>query len=369
MRGFGTFIIGIILLSTPFSAPSIAAPDINQTEGSLNDTFYDSNINYTIKQSVNLFMRGSTSFTETGGGMVSISYGELNTTKPTNTTDTSVHCPTKGQFPLIVFGDPNMYYIVGGWNAVIPKFSGISMGYKGMSLELWATGKAKDVSFVGYIFGKDLVTETKNVDGPTKFTAALLDFERVQSPEAPGQYDYINLLLYYKASSIQIPITLLADVDVIYDSVQHPSRLTINCNSTFFMFRGTQLENGRAMIDATIFDGLGAYDIADYWINITGPSVAKSISKPVVWKNHSAGTINIRWIWNYKADGAIDGEYRIKVSAIDNNGNVWVSNIDCSNSTVMIKTTDYLGNAILVSAVIMIFIMMVFIVKKKLKKL
>jgi hypothetical protein len=82
-----------------------------------------------------------------------------------------------------------------------------------------------------------------------------------------------------------------------------------------------------ATIEAHLLHVFGPDEIADYSMEITGPTTAMSITGPTI---EVEGEKEIAtWVWNYGADGGYEGsEYTIRISVVDIYGNYWNGSLE-----------------------------------------
>lgn len=277
------------------------------------------------KNDVNLYLNGPTSVKPAGGNMMLIYLGYLVTLKPTGSSDTSVRCLP--QWTWAVRGhDPKMYFCVGGFIAP----TATSIDIEGMSIELWATGRARGVQFL-LVFGDTLKikTDEKDVSGPTKFIGENKTFKM----SARGGSS-LEVLVYARTAYSQV-----MPFDLIYGSAEHPSRITPKItNPMNATFTNLSISKNSVYVNATLKDAFGTYDIVNYTFNVRGPQIPKSIKE--LSKKVTGASINIVYEIEYeKADGEA---YQISFICKDNNGNTWETNAT-ANSTFVLKQTEENG--------------------------
>lgn len=317
--------------STIVSEEFAYEPDITSTGGDVVDDFANKSW-----KTVTFYLKGETSVESLGGGMVKVKYGQLNTTKPNQTQDTSVPCPSMyGKIPK-----SNTYYIVGGFTS--GSFLG-NVSRWGMNIELWATGHAKKVQFLIVKGQEGYVTDEKDVDGPTKFTLTYLGYKEKSAY-------YMDFLIYYRTPQLQIP----PSVSLIYGTPEHNANLKTNITCPMkAQYSNITVSDRKVTFTAIMWDGFGMYDLVNYSLNIHGPQKPKSIKETS--KRVPGALYNITYEVEYEKTD--DQNYTLHFVCVDNNGNTWETNRSDNNSFILKQSYDFglyglFGGAVIVLLII-----------------
>ncbi|UCE38616.1 MAG: hypothetical protein JSW00_05140, partial [Thermoplasmata archaeon] len=107
--------------------------------------------------------------------------------------------------------------------------------------------------------------------------------------------DYIGIGIMAVFPNPQPP----AEVTVLYNSTEHPSHMTINTKSISIDFSNPITIGEKPALDVTITDTFGIYDIADYEVQINGPSGKKFADFEIVeYEYPEQGILILRVIWD-----------------------------------------------------------------------
>jgi hypothetical protein len=173
-----------------------------------------------------------------------------------------------------------------------------------VSGRVWAKGSGQNVFFYVNLYHnnqqiKQMTTETRSVSGDTEFPFS----DTIDSIDmAVG--DRIELRIY-AGSQVN------SNFEMCWGSMNYDSHIKISCNSMFIMVIPPIIEEEFVIFSAVIMDAFNSQQL-DAHITVTNHIDVVSISPPrfIMGENGSM----IAWDWNYKADKAEDGEYRVTVS-------------------------------------------------------
>lgn len=111
---------------------------------------------------------------------------------------------------------------------------------------------------------------------------------------------------------------------VVHTGVQHPNRVDVSVLNPLALYslRPTPLGDDRVSIHAVLNSPFGNYDIdmPNLTMSVEGPTTPTRIGAPLVVQrsfehNHHYEPVELTWVWDYRAEGASPGEYKVTVSA------------------------------------------------------
>jgi hypothetical protein len=108
------------------------------------------------------------------------------------------------------------------------------------------------------------------------------------------------------------------------------------------------------LVNTTIVSAFGADDIANYTIQIAGPSVPEHITE--LEPQNVDGALSVAWIWEYSKDQTKTGEeYAVTIRVQDNTGNEWSKS---SNETITlnVRGSEEQTNMVLIVVAIVVVI-------------
>lgn len=171
---------------------------------------------------------------------------------------------------------------------------------------------------MGYAYGQR--TESNMVHNePVEFQAVFPEEEVDECKlKTFNSGDYIYFGIQAFNHDLQPP----AEVRVLYNSTNHPSHMTINTNSMSINILNPKASNEKASIDVVITDAFGIYDIADYDVQITGPS-GNNITNLEINEERTIekGNLMLNIIWKKPEEEG--GNHTVTITVIDNNNNSW----------------------------------------------
>ncbi len=111
---------------------------------------------------------------------------------------------------------------------------------------------------------------------------------------------------------------------VYWGSEEHPSNIILNCDSVLINAPSYDIDasSQKVNINSTIVPAFGIDDIANYSLQISGPSNVEHITEqePEIIN----GQLQVTWLWSYSKDNTKFGkEYTITINVEDNSGNKW----------------------------------------------
>lgn len=195
---------------------------------------------------------------------------------------------------------------------------------------IWAkSNKPRNISFIiilelyrssGHSHGHGRGTGSKFVyDQPVEFNA-ILTKEDIEENDLKNFSvgDRIGIGIGARYPIPQPP----AEVKVLFNSSTHPSHMTINTNSMSINILNPKASNEKASIDVVITDAFGIYDIADYGVQITGPS-GNNITNLEINEDRTMekGNLILNITWKKTKEGG--GNHTVTITVIDNNDNSW----------------------------------------------
>jgi hypothetical protein len=112
-------------------------------------------------------------------------------------------------------------------------------------------------------------------------------------------------------------------VKLLFNSSSHPSHMTINTHSVSINISNKNTSSEKASVDVDIIDVFGLDDIAGYDIKVVNPS-GRTINNFEINETRipEDGKIHLDISWDNTNN--LSGEYTIRTTVIDNNGNHWV---------------------------------------------
>lgn len=196
-------------------------------------------------------------------------------------------------------------------------------------------------------------------DEPVEFNNVLTEETIADELKNYNYWDLIGIGLSVELIRPQPP----AEVTILYNSSNHPSHMTINTKSVFIDIYNQTTTRKKLVLDLSITSAFGYYDIADYSIQIEGPS-GKSITKfEIIEYNYpDHGIIIPRLVWDQTED--ISGNYTVIVTVIDNNNNKWEeverNEFKCSDqdsmSEILPNLLIFLGIGVILAILLFIYV-------------
>jgi MFS family permease len=238
----------------------------------------------------------------------------------TSSTDLSTLEPTEAQSQTFTYGPSAMVLSkpVGRWGfGPLPKAITISGD---LTSTMWASGSGTiyfenrlyvNGEYTGNIFSSGTLPLSSSPQAYSS-TEADLNLELV-----PGDIFEVDIAIYTFG---------LRGGTVYWGSTEHPSDVVLNCDSVSLSEPGfvIDFDSERVAINSTIVSAFGSEDIANYTLQISGPTEPEHITE--LEPQTTDDGLFILWVWDYgKEQPKYGEEYAITVEVIDNSDNSWSS--------------------------------------------
>lgn len=111
---------------------------------------------------------------------------------------------------------------------------------------------------------------------------------------------------------------------VVHTGIEHPNRVDVSVLNPLALYslRPTPLGDDRVSIHAVLNSPFGNYDIdmPNLTMTVEGPTTPLGIGAPLIVQrsfehNHHYEPVELTWVWDYRAEAAQPGEYKVTVSA------------------------------------------------------
>lgn len=111
---------------------------------------------------------------------------------------------------------------------------------------------------------------------------------------------------------------------VVHTGARHPNRVDVWAANPLALYalKPTPLGNDRLNIHAVMNSPWGNYDVdvANVTMAVEGPSTPRTMAPPRVVQrsfehNHHYEPVEMTWVWDYRADAATPGDYKVTVTA------------------------------------------------------
>jgi hypothetical protein len=198
---------------------------------------------------------------------------------------------------------PNKLAWLVGTFSTIPIIAPMTIG-SSVSGSVWAKGSGSSVFFYVNVYHnnhqvKQITTETKSVSGDTEFPFS-------------DTIDTIDLVVgdnfelrIYAGSQFN------SNFEMCWGSMQYDSHIKISCNSMYVMVVPPIVMDEIVIFSALIIDAFNSQHL-DAHILVTNHIDVVSISPPRFIQGDNGSMV--AWDWNFKADKAQDGTYKVTVS-------------------------------------------------------